>query len=72
MCPPYTVDGETLEDVESRVMRTLFSEDIPDPRDVIIIIGLAAACGVFESILSREELANVQERIDAISRLALI
>ena len=48
-----TFDGETREDVQSRVMKTLFSEDIPEPRDVIII-GLAAACGVFESILSRE------------------
>ena len=67
----YTVGGETVEDVESRVMRTLFSELIPDPRDVLII-GLAAACGVFESILSREELAAVQERIDAIARLDLM
>ena len=67
----YTVHGETLEDVESRVMRTLFSDDIPDPRDVLII-GLAAACGVFETILSRQELADVQERIDTISRLDLI
>ena len=67
----YTVDGETREEVQSRVIRTLFSEDIPDPRDVLII-GLVAACGVFESILSREELADVQERIDTISRLDLM
>ena len=67
----YTIDGETIEEVESRVMRTLFSSDIPDPRDVIII-GLAAACGVFKSILSRDELAGVQERIDVICRLALM
>ena len=66
-----TVDGETMEDVQSRVMKTLFSEDIPDPRDVVII-GLAAACGVFESILTREELADAQERIDTISRLDLM
>ena len=66
-----TSDGKTGKDVQSRVMETLFSEDIPDPRDVMII-GLAAACGVFKSILSREELADVQERIDAISRLDLM
>ena len=66
-----TIDGETKEDVRSRVMTTLFSEDIPDPRDVIII-GLAAASGVFESILARDELAEVKERIDAISRLDLM
>lgn len=67
----YTVRGETVDDVESRVMRTLFSDDIPDPRDVIII-GLAAACGVFESILSRDELAAVRERIEAVSQLSLM
>ena len=66
-----TVGGETAVDVQSRVMATLFSDEIPNPRDVIII-GLAAACGVFESILSREELADVRERIAAISRLDLM
>ena len=66
-----TVGGKTTEEVQFRIMRTLFSEDIPDPRDPVII-GLAAACGVFESILSREELASVQERIDGIARLDLI
>ena len=66
-----TLDGEIREDVRSRVMATLFSEDIPGPRDAIII-GLAAACDVFESILSRQELADVQERIATISQLDLM
>ena len=66
-----TVDGRTTEEVQLRIMRALFSDDIPDPRD-IVIISLASACGVFESILSRDELAQVQERIDLICRLDLI
>ena len=66
-----TVGGKTTDDVQFRIMRTIFSEEIPDPRDVVII-GLAAACGVFQCILSREELADVQERIDQIARLDLI
>ena len=66
-----TVDGETTEDVQSRVMRAIFSDEIPYPRD-IIIIGLASACGVFESVLPRAELADVQARIDDISRLDLM
>ena len=52
-------------------MRTLFSDDIPDPRD-IVIISLAAASGVFESILSPDELAQVQGRIDLICQMDLI
>ncbi|MCY4462769.1 MAG: cytochrome P450 [Albidovulum sp.] len=65
-----SIDGQTREEVHSRVMKTLFSDDIPDPRDAMII-GLAAACGVFESILPRDELSEVQERIDTLSRLDL-
>ena len=57
-----TVGAKTTEDVQFRIMRTIFSDDIPDPRD-LVIISLAAACNVFESILSREELAGVRDRI---------
>ncbi|MCY4559567.1 MAG: cytochrome P450 [Chloroflexi bacterium] len=66
-----TPDGTITEEVQLRIMRTLFSDDIPDPRD-IVIISLAAACGVFESILSQDELAQVQGRIDLIGRMDLI
>ena len=66
-----TRDGKTVEEVQLRVMRTIFSDDIPDPHDIVIIC-LADACGVFRSILSKEELAEVQERIDLISQLDLI
>ena len=66
-----TADGRTTEEVQLRIMRALFSDDIPDPRDVVIV-SLASACGVFESILSPDELAQVRERIDLICRLDLI
>ena len=66
-----TADGRTTEEVQLRIMRTLFSDDIPEPRD-IVIISLASACGVFESILSPDELTQVRERIDLVCRLDLI
>ena len=66
-----TADGKTTEEVQLRIMRTLFSDDIPDPRD-IVIISLASACGVFESMLSQDELTRVRGRIDVICRLDLI
>ena len=65
------VDGRASEEVNFRIMRLLFSDDIPDPRD-IVIVGLAAACGLFKFILSREELSEVQPRIDQIARMDLI
>ena len=66
-----TIDGATTEEVRFRIMRLLFSDDIPDPRD-IVLISLAAAGDVFKHLLSREELAEAQERIDLISRMDLI
>jgi len=66
-----TGDDRTTEEVQLRIMRTLFGDDIPDIRD-IVIVSLASASGVFESMLSRDELAQVRERIDAISGLDLI
>ena len=62
------MDGMVTEEVQLRIMRLLFSNDIPDPRDVAIVI-LAASCDLFRCLLSREELASVRERIDLISRM---
>lgn len=45
-------DGAVVEEVRLRIMRVLFSDDIPDPHDVVLI-SLADACGLFESILSK-------------------
>ena len=65
------IHGTITEEVQFRIMRLLFSDDIPDPRD-IVLVSLAAAGDVFKHILSREELAEAQDRIDLISRMDLI
>ena len=67
----YPADQAVREDVQLRVMRVLFSSDIPDPRD-IAIIGLAGACGVFERLLSPAEREVAQERIALLGRMDLI
>ena len=54
-----------------RIMEVLFSDVIPDPRDVVII-GLADACGLFGVLLSRRELQRVEERIKQVRQLDLI
>ena len=66
-----TADDKTTEEIQLRIMRTLLSDDIPAPRD-IVIVSLASASGVFESMLSQGELAQVRERIEAVSGLDLI
>lgn len=65
------VDGTAEQEVRLRIMRVLFDDDLPGPRDVVIIC-LAAACGIFERMLTREELGEVRERIDMVGRLDLI
>ena len=64
-----TVPAE--QEVRLRIMRVLFGDDIPEPRDIAIIC-LADACGMFEKILSKEELQEASERINIVSRLDLI
>ena len=64
-------DGEASEEVRLRVMRVLFSDDIPDPHDIVIIT-LANACDLFKRLLSPDELEEAQERIATVSRLDLI
>ena len=67
----YPTDQAMREDVQLRIMRALFSSDIPDPGD-IVIIGLADACGVFERLLPPAERLVAQERIALLGRMDLI
>ena len=66
-----TLDGQAQREVKLRIMGVLFSDEIPDPRD-IVIIALADACGIFRSILSSNELDLVRPRIDQVRKLDLI
>ena len=66
-----SIDGKATEEVKLRLMRVLFSDEIPDPRDIVLIC-LADACGIFETILSKAERTEVRERIDVARRLDLI
>ena len=66
-----TIDGEAQREVKLRIMGVLFGDEIPDPRD-IVIINLADACGIFRSILTAEEIERVAPRIEQVKRLDLI
>ena len=66
-----TADGQSDEEARLRIMRVLFSDDVPDPRD-IAMIALADACGLFRTILTSEEHTQVRDRIDLLKNLDLI
>ena len=65
------VDGVAEREVKLRIMGVLFSDEIPDPRDVMLIC-LADGCGIFRHLLSRQELNQVTARIEQVGRLDLI
>ena len=65
------IDDRAEREVKLRIMEILFSDELPDPRDVVII-GLAHACNLFRQILSARELEHVAPRIDQVRRLDLI
>ena len=65
------VDGKAEREVKLRIMGVLFSDEIPDPRDVVILC-LADACGLFRQMLSRRQLDQAASRIDQVRKLDLI
>ena len=65
------VDGKADREVKLRIMGVLFSDEIPDPRDIVIVC-LAEACGIFQALLSRRELTHASARIEQVRKLDLI
>ena len=65
------VDGEADREVKLRIMEVLFGNDIPDPRDVVIIC-LADACGILKELLSGRELERASQRVEQVRKLDLI
>ncbi len=65
------IDGRTEREVKLRILGVLLSDDIPDPRD-IVIIGLADACGLLPGLLPKGEYDKARARIDQVRKLDLI
>ena len=59
------------EDIQQRILQAIFSDAIPDTRD-IVIISLAHACDIFQRILTADEYEDARERIELISRLEML
>ena len=65
------VDGHAEREVKLRIMGVLFSDEIPSPRDVVVIC-LAHSCGIFTELLSKRELEQASPRIEQVRKLDLI
>ena len=66
-----TIDGKAEREVKLRIMHVLFSDEIPGPRDIVIIC-LAHACRIFNQIMPEKEVERARERIDLVRRMDLI
>ena len=65
------IDGQAEREVKLRIMGVLFGDDIPGPRDVVMIC-LAHACSLFGQLLSDHELERATARIEQVRKLDLI
>ena len=65
------IDNHEEEEVLRRIRRTVLEDDIPDPRD-IVLISLVFACDLVEEIFAERERAKAYDRIAEISKMDLI
>ncbi len=64
-------NGRPLRDVRERLAGELLNDEIPDPRDVMIV-SLAEACALWQSLLDECARARLAPRIARIARMDLI
>ena len=66
-----TIDGKAEREVKLRIMQVLFGDEIPGPREIVIVC-LADACHIFGHVLTEKELDQARDRIDVVRRMDLI
>ena len=65
------VDNREQQEVKARLRQVILTDEIPDPRDIVLIC-LIDACRLLGLALSPEEIASRSARIEQLSRLDLI
>ena len=65
------IDNVEVTDVERRLRNLVLSNEIPDPRDAVLV-SLVNACGLFSEILSSRELRRCEGRIEEISKYDMV
>lgn len=65
------IDDREEREVKARLRQVLLTDEIPDPRDVVLIC-LVAACELMELILTPDELAKAEPRIEQLRKMDLI
>ena len=66
-----TSDVETRRESKTRILSVILHDEIPDPRDAILV-ALMHTCGGFKLLLDEEDYEERLDRIELIARLDLI
>ncbi len=65
------MDNREVQEVKSRLRDLILSDDIPEPREVVLI-NLGNACRLLDDLFTPAEYEKVRARITALARLDLI
>ncbi|PWS37483.1 GPP34 family phosphoprotein [Falsiroseomonas bella] len=65
---PKAAGREAAEDARARLRRLLLAEEIPEPRDALLL-GLARAAGLLPLLFSAEELPRIQDWLNVVTRI---
>lgn len=65
------INNREIKEVKTRLYELILSDEIPDPREAVLI-SLAHACHLLDDLFSEEEYARVQPRINALAKLDLV
>ena len=67
----FMVDGMARHDAGTRFTDVLFSDEIPDPRDIALVC-LADACGILRVLFNEQEIEQIAPRIEQLRKMDLI
>ena len=66
-----SADGAIRKEAKARILNVVLNNDIPDPRDVILV-GLMHTCDGFKLLLSEEDYVEKLERIETVAGMDLV
>jgi golgi phosphoprotein 3 len=65
------MDDREIKEVRTRLRELIFSDNIPDAREAVLI-GLVHACGLVDALFEEKELPQVMPRLTELAKLDLI
>ena len=65
------IDDREQREVKTRLRQVLLTDELPDPRDVVLLC-LIDACNLLDLVLTPDEIAGTKARVEQLSRLDLI